>query len=96
MASLTPQSRRRDFGAHLWVRVPEPFDSRAATTPALPDDAFHLAGHEGQLLSVVPSRRLVLLRLGLTRDPARWDHEAFLTRVVGSFERASQPLQDPR
>lgn len=96
LASLTPQSRRRDFGAHLWVRVPEPFDSRAATTPALPDDAFHLAGHEGQLLSVVPSRRLVLLRLGLTRDPARWDHEAFLTRVVGSFERASRPLQDPR
>jgi hypothetical protein len=86
MATLTPQSTRRDFGAHLWVRVPEPFNNRSVSPPRLPADAFHLAGHEGQLLSVVPSRKLVVLRMGLTRKPAAWDHEAFLARVIGALD----------
>lgn len=85
MATLTPQSTRRDFGAHLWVRVPEPFNNRSASPPPLPGDAYHLAGHEGQLLSVIPSRGLVVLRLGLTRKPQAWDHEAFLARVLEAF-----------
>jgi CubicO group peptidase (beta-lactamase class C family) len=82
MREVTPQAPRRDFGAHLWLRVPEPFSSRAAQRPALPDDAFHLVGHEGQLLSIVPSRRTVVLRLGLTRQRFAWDHEAFLAQVL--------------
>jgi hypothetical protein len=39
-------------------------------------------GHEGQLLSVIPSRKLVVLRMGLTRERFAWDHEAFLARVL--------------
>lgn len=90
MTTLTPQSTRRDFGAHLWVRVPPPFNSQSASPPALPADAFHLVGHEGQLLSVIPSNQLVVLRLGLTRNPNRWDHEAFLAKVLEAF-----PREDP-
>jgi CubicO group peptidase (beta-lactamase class C family) len=86
MRTATPQATRGDFGAHMWVRVPEPYNSRAVPRPALPDDAFHLVGHEGQLLSVVPSRRLVVLRMGLTRHRFAWDHEAFLGQVLGAVE----------
>jgi len=86
MATLTPQCPRHDFGAHLWVRVPEPFNNLSPSPPLLPVDAFHLAGHEGQLLSVVPSRKLVVLRLGLTRKPAAWDHEAFLAKVLAALD----------
>jgi CubicO group peptidase (beta-lactamase class C family) len=82
MRSVTPQSPGREFGAHLWLRVPEPYNSRARNPPALPEDAFHLVGHEGQLLSVIPSRKLVVLRMGLTRERFAWDHEAFLARVL--------------
>src|SRR6516164_6954187 len=28
--TATPQSPRRDFGAHLWVKVPEPFNSHVS------------------------------------------------------------------
>jgi len=35
---------------------------------------------------VVPSRKLVVLRLGLTRKPAAWDHEAFLAKVLAAFD----------
>ncbi len=85
MATATPQSTRRDFGAHLWVRVPVPFNS--PTPVSLPDDAVHLAGHEGQFVSVIPSRDLVIVRLGLSRPEKIWNQEAFLARVLAAFSR---------
>ena len=85
MVSATPQSPRQDFGAHLWVKVPEPFNSRASPPPALPADAFHAVGHEGQFVSVIPSRQLVIVRLGLTRPESAWDHETFLALVLEAF-----------
>jgi CubicO group peptidase (beta-lactamase class C family) len=85
MTRVTPQSPRRDFGADLWVKVPEPFNSRASPPPALPADAFHAVGHEGQFVSVIPSRQLVVVRLGLTRPESAWDHETFLARLLEAF-----------
>jgi CubicO group peptidase (beta-lactamase class C family) len=85
MTTLTPQSTRKDFGAHVWLRVPPPFNNGKDTPPPLPADAFHLTGHEAQVLSVIPSRKLVVLRLGLTRPPGLWDHETFLTKVLAAF-----------
>jgi CubicO group peptidase (beta-lactamase class C family) len=85
MRTATPQAPRGEFGAHLWVRVPEPFHSRRVPRPVLPQDAFHLVGHEGQLLSIIPSRHLVVLRMGLTRRRFAWDHEAFLEQVLAAL-----------
>lgn len=82
MATLTPQSKRKDFGAHLWVKVPPPFDSVAVPRPRLPPDTFHSVGHEGQFVSIIPSRKLVVVRLGLSRGNHVWDEEAFLARVL--------------
>jgi hypothetical protein len=83
MSTLTPQSPRRDFGAHLWVRVPAPFNSAQAVD--LPADAVHMAGHEGQFVSIVPSRALAVVRLGLSRPESVWDQEAFLAGVLAAF-----------
>lgn len=85
MATLTPQSTRKDFGAHLWLKVTPPFNSLLVPPPELPADAFHAIGYEGQFVSVVPSRRLVVVRLGLSRGDHVWDHEAFLARLLEAF-----------
>ena len=82
LTRATPLSTRQEFGAHLWVKVPEPFNDRDARASALPVDAFHAVGHEGQFVSVVPSRELVVVRLGLSRPESAWNHEAFLARVL--------------
>jgi len=87
MATVTPQSTRKDFGAHLWVKVPPPFDSTANPRPQAPSDAFHAVGHEGQFVSVIPSRGLVVVRLGLSRGIHVWDHDAFLARVLEAFPK---------
>jgi hypothetical protein len=85
MRTPTPQNIRGDFGAHLWLKVPKTFGGAGAEAAGLPADAFHLSGHEAQLVSVVPSRELVVVRLGLSRLPGTWDHAAFLTRVLKAF-----------
>jgi hypothetical protein len=85
MATPTPQSTRKDFGAHLWLKVTPPFNSLAVPPPKLPADAFHAIGYEGQFVSVIPSHRLVVVRLGLSRGDHVWDHEAFLSRLLEAF-----------
>ncbi|MEN8512365.1 serine hydrolase [Burkholderia sp. RS02] len=82
LTRATPQSPRQEFGAHLWVKVPEPFNERDPHASAMPADAFHAVGHEGQFVSVVPSRQLVVVRLGLSRPESAWNHDAFLARVL--------------
>ena len=82
MATLTPQSTRQDFGAHLWLKIPPPFDDRTKALPPLPADVFHAVGYEGQFVSVIPSRRLVVVRLGLSRRDHAWNHHAFLVRLL--------------
>ncbi|MBN3820394.1 serine hydrolase, partial [Paraburkholderia sp. Se-20369] len=82
LTRATPQAPRREYGAQLWVTVPEPFNDTDPRAKALPADAFHAVGHEGQFVSVVPSRQLVVVRLGLSRPESAWNHEAFLSRVL--------------
>ncbi|QRR08233.1 serine hydrolase [Burkholderia sp. MS455] len=82
LTRATPQSPHQEFGAHLWVKVPEPFNERDPHASAMPADAFHAVGHEGQFVSVVPSHQLVVVRLGLSRPESAWNHDAFLARVL--------------
>jgi hypothetical protein len=81
LARATPNADA-GFGAHLWNEVPKPFFRASGARPALPADAFHMAGHEGQLVSIIPSHRLVVVRLGLARAPYVWDHEQFLATLL--------------
>jgi CubicO group peptidase (beta-lactamase class C family) len=55
----------------VWLRV-SPVDTSGRTpgTPsALPADTFWMSGHDGQFVAVIPSRQMVIVRMGLT--PAR-------------------------
>ncbi|MBR8311781.1 serine hydrolase [Burkholderia dolosa] len=88
LTRATPEAPRGEFGAHLWVKVPAPFDDRDPHARALPADAFHAVGHEGQFVSVIPSRELVVVRLGLSRPESAWNHDAFLARVLDAVPAA--------
>lgn len=71
------------YAAHFWRRL-----GRDAYAPSgedrLPADAYHAIGHEGQIMTIIPSRRLVVVRLGLAVGRGAWDQAAFLRRLLGA------------
>jgi CubicO group peptidase (beta-lactamase class C family) len=81
--TTAPRAPDGKFGAHFWPRIPDEF--RCGDDLSVPADAFHAVGHEGQFVTVVPSRKLVLVRLGATRYPCGWNHQDFLARVLAAM-----------
>jgi CubicO group peptidase (beta-lactamase class C family) len=52
----------------------------------LPDDTFWLLGHDGQSVAVVPSKRLVVVRLGLTPSKLGYKPQALLEALAKRAE----------
>ena len=84
--TLTPTQRSPDaeYGAHVWLKLP---DSQQLGEPPMPEDAYYMLGYDQQIVAVVPSRDLVIVRLGLTREESAWDHARELTPIVRAFPR---------
>jgi len=60
------------YGAQLWLNAGLGPDGAGRPFPDLPRDLFYFAGFQGQRVLVVPSRDLVVVRLGLTKDESLW------------------------
>ncbi len=80
----TPQSGGQ-YGAHLWLKIPDFLRPAYRSAHPPPEDAFFMLGHDGQMVAVIPSRELVVVRLGLSRRRNSWDHEAFLHQLLQAF-----------
>ena len=80
----TPQSPDARYGAHWWLKLSKELGGETAAAGKIPDDAFHALGHEGQCLSVIPSRGLVVVRLGLSIDITAWNHAEFLAEILAA------------
>ncbi len=63
----TPADNVTVYGAGWWINAANPDDIRPKGQGSAlgPRDAFSAQGHEGQIIWVVPSRDLVIVRLGL-------------------------------
>ncbi len=63
----TPNSASDGFyGAQFWLNHPGT-DGRPKYMPGVPDEAYLMAGHEGQYVLIAPDKRLVIVRTGMTR-----------------------------
>lgn len=61
-------------------------------TFAIPADTYWAIGHDGQSMAIVPSERLVVLRLGLTPSRMKYRPETLLEKVVVA---AREPVPEP-
>jgi len=75
----TPQSEGR-FGAHWWLKLNPEIGGDSPAASRLAPDAFFAVGHEGQTLSVIPSKRLVVVRLGASIYIDAWNHAEFIAQ----------------
>jgi len=84
MTAAAPAAPEREYAAHWWLKL-DPNRGPKGKPRRLPHDAFHAAGHGGQYVTVVPSRRAVIVRLGHSVDRGAWDQDAFAARVLAGL-----------
>ncbi len=61
----TPRAPDGRYGAHWWLNAGDPSDPARRPWPSLPADAYAARGYSGQWVLVIPSRELVIVRLGI-------------------------------
>ncbi|MFM2213121.1 MAG: hypothetical protein RL427_384 [Bacteroidota bacterium] len=76
VATPTNTSNGR-YGAQFWLNAGGYF-------PDVPQDMYYCSGYQGQMVAIIPSRDLVIVRMGLTEEP-NFDFNGFLKGVIGSF-----------
>lgn len=84
-AEATWKRENGGYGAHFWLNASNDPEKIGLRWPGVPDDAYFCSGHEGQKVVIIPSRNLVVVRLGMTHDDelgAKWDQGKFLIDLL--------------
>ena len=81
--STTPTVQSADgrFGAHWWLKLNPEIGGDDPVAPSIARDAFFAIGHEGQTLTVIPSRGLVIVRLGAAIYIDAWNQAEFVASI---------------
>ncbi|GIU66695.1 serine hydrolase domain-containing protein [Candidatus Phycosocius spiralis] len=86
----TKAQRATSYGAHWWLSLP----NQQGILKKGPYDAFEAHGFQGQWIGVIPSKDLVIVRLGLMQEDVGWDALGrWLQPLVDVFP--SQRMQKP-
>ncbi len=76
VSTPTPTSDGR-YGGHFWL-------NSSGKYPDAPRDMYYASGFQGQKIFIIPSKDLVIVRMGLTDDES-FDFNKFLKEVLGGF-----------
>jgi CubicO group peptidase (beta-lactamase class C family) len=78
------------YGAHFWLNAANP----KPWLDFIPEDMYLAHGYEGQVVMIIPSRNLVIVRLGLARGPSPEMYLAFVKDVLDVLP--DNKIQDSR
>jgi CubicO group peptidase (beta-lactamase class C family) len=67
-----------EYGAQFWL-------NKSKKLPDVPEDLFFCDGHRGQRIFIIPSRDLVIVRLGYRNDGFNFND--FLKDILGSIKQ---------
>lgn len=73
--TLVPDSEGM-YGAHFWLNID------GAAMPDVPHDAYSCNGYQGQRVIIIPSKELVIVRLGLSEN---LDFNTFVGNIAASI-----------
>lgn len=78
--TATPTNRSDGrYGGHFWLNANGHF-------PDVPRDMYYCSGFQGQMVAIIPSLDLVIVRMGLTEEP-EFDFNGMLKGIVGSLKK---------
>lgn len=77
---------RGQYGYQFWLNAGARNNPTNRIYTHAPTDMFYADGHEGQYVFIIPSRQLVVVRLGLTEGP-QFDGDQFLENILQSIRQ---------
>ena len=75
-ASASPPEK--GYGAQFWLNT----GGEKRWMPSLPEDLYAARGHFGQTVNIIPSKKLVIVRLGQTFNKEAWDLDSFISDIL--------------
>lgn len=66
------------YGAHFWLNA-------GGRRPNVPLDMYAMEGYQGQMVFIIPSKNLIVVRMGLTEEPIM-DFNTMLKDIVAAVE----------
>jgi len=84
--SYTPAAgaHEGEYGAQWWTNAGKKNNPSKRSFPNVPTDSFNADGFEGQYIFVVPSKKLVVVRLGLTKY-GLFDMDKLVSEIIGAL-----------
>ncbi len=83
---VTNSTESGEYGAQIWLNRGKPKDSANRKFPKLPSDLYYFGGYNKQIVAIIPSLKVVIVRLGVTTDNS-WDHESFILDVLNTIKK---------
>ncbi|MCF8110752.1 MAG: beta-lactamase family protein [Desulfobacteraceae bacterium] len=81
-AKKAPQGK---YGAMFWLNAGSSGDPGNRVWPSVPADAYCAKGFQDQRVIIIPSKKLVLVRLGNCTGEDAWNNEAFINDFLAAL-----------
>ncbi|MBE8725020.1 serine hydrolase domain-containing protein [Flavobacterium hungaricum] len=65
------------YGAQFWLNAGGKF-------PDVPRDMYYCSGYQGQMVAIIPSKDMVIVRMGVREGDKRFDFNGFLKEVIAA------------
>jgi len=76
--TTTAVASKGEYGAQFWL-------NKSKKLPDVPEDLFSCNGHRGQRVFIIPSRNLVVVRLGFSEEG--FNHNEFLKEILAAIKK---------
>ena len=80
-----PAAEMGEYGAQFWLNAGAPDNKSHRIYPDVPTDLFWADGYEGQNVFILPSKKLVVVKLILSKGDYLYDN-LFLSELIKSFQ----------
>lgn len=75
-----------EYGAQFWLNAGAKDNPSNRVYPDVPTDVYSANGYEGQRVFIIPSKDMVVVRMGQTKSREAFDFNLFLSSIINSVE----------
>jgi CubicO group peptidase (beta-lactamase class C family) len=87
----TTAASRTIYGGQFWLNQGDQDGEKRRMFKDLPSDTYMAMGHNHQIVAIIPSLDVVIVRLGWTPEGQNFDFNRYLSRIVAALPPAAKP-----